>query len=233
MAISIDRVYQTVLAIANKEQRGYITPQEFNLFANRAQMEVFEQYFYDINQWHKVHGNDTQYSDMLEDKLEPFKVRNFPCIIRNAWGEFDLPHNLYKLGNVFNYAWTICEEIRRGEEQNIYNRNPLSKSSFDRPIYTRVDQDSVIIYPYDTGSTTDRPSAAPEGSSARLDFVKIPVDVKWGYVIVNDEALYDSSTTVDFEMHRSDESEITSKILGMAGINMNKLEMAQIQQEKA
>ena len=33
MAISIDDVYQKVLAIANKEQRGYITPQEFNLFA--------------------------------------------------------------------------------------------------------------------------------------------------------------------------------------------------------
>ena len=38
--ISINRVYQKVLAIANKEQRGYITPQEFNLFADKAQMEI-------------------------------------------------------------------------------------------------------------------------------------------------------------------------------------------------
>ena len=29
--IKVDTVYQRVLAIANKEQRGYITPQEFNL----------------------------------------------------------------------------------------------------------------------------------------------------------------------------------------------------------
>ena len=27
MAVSINTVYQTVLALANKEQRGYITPQ--------------------------------------------------------------------------------------------------------------------------------------------------------------------------------------------------------------
>ena len=27
--ISVDTVYQRVLALANKEQRGYITPQEF------------------------------------------------------------------------------------------------------------------------------------------------------------------------------------------------------------
>ena len=45
MAISIDTVYQRVLAIANKEQRGYITPQQFNLFANQAQLRIFEQYF--------------------------------------------------------------------------------------------------------------------------------------------------------------------------------------------
>ena len=31
MAIEIDVIYQRVLAIVNKEQRGYITPQEFNL----------------------------------------------------------------------------------------------------------------------------------------------------------------------------------------------------------
>ena len=42
MAVSIDTVYQRVLVLANKEQRGYITPQEFNLLANQAQMEIFE-----------------------------------------------------------------------------------------------------------------------------------------------------------------------------------------------
>ena len=48
LSINIDTVYQRVLALANKEQRGYITPQEFNLHANQAQMDIFEQYFYDL-----------------------------------------------------------------------------------------------------------------------------------------------------------------------------------------
>ena len=50
MAISVDTVYQRVLAIANKEQRGYITPQEYNLLANQAQMQIFESYFFTKNQ---------------------------------------------------------------------------------------------------------------------------------------------------------------------------------------
>ena len=45
MAVNIDTVYQKVLAIFNKEQRGYITPQEFNLFANRAQLDLFSSIF--------------------------------------------------------------------------------------------------------------------------------------------------------------------------------------------
>ena len=49
MAVNIDTVYKKVLTFANKEQRGYITPQEFNLFADQAQLEIFEQYFYDMN----------------------------------------------------------------------------------------------------------------------------------------------------------------------------------------
>ncbi len=65
------------MAIANKEQRGYITPQEFNLFADQAQKEIFEQYFYDINQFSRVPGNQTEFSDqlyMLEEKIAPFRV---------------------------------------------------------------------------------------------------------------------------------------------------------------
>ena len=74
--ISIDTVYQRVLALANKEQRGYITPQEFNLYANQALMDIFEQYFYDLNQFKRVPGNDSEYHDMvdlIEEKIYPFK----------------------------------------------------------------------------------------------------------------------------------------------------------------
>ena len=54
MPVSVDTVYQRVLALANKEQRGYITPQEFNIFANQAQFEIFEHYFLTDPQYVKV-----------------------------------------------------------------------------------------------------------------------------------------------------------------------------------
>ena len=43
--ININNVYQTVLVLANKDNRGYITPAEFNRMADQAQNEIFEGYF--------------------------------------------------------------------------------------------------------------------------------------------------------------------------------------------
>ena len=88
MSVSVDTVYQRVLSILNKEQRGYVTPQEFNLFANQAQMDLFEQYFYDINQFGRMHGNDTEFSDMLNilnEKINIFEVTAAMTYANNHW----------------------------------------------------------------------------------------------------------------------------------------------------
>ena len=49
MAINVNTVYQTVLLILNKEQRGYITPDEFNKIGSQVQLQMFEQYFEELN----------------------------------------------------------------------------------------------------------------------------------------------------------------------------------------
>ena len=70
--ISVDAVYQTVLTLANKEQRGYITPQEFNMIADKAQLEIFESYFHDMKTAYHKPKNTSSYSnemDMLEEKM--------------------------------------------------------------------------------------------------------------------------------------------------------------------
>ena len=42
----INEVRNTVLSILAKDNRGYVTPFEFNLFARQAQLDVFERYIY-------------------------------------------------------------------------------------------------------------------------------------------------------------------------------------------
>ncbi len=45
----INSVRETVLSILNKNNYGYIGPTDFNLFAKQAQLDIFEDYFYQYN----------------------------------------------------------------------------------------------------------------------------------------------------------------------------------------
>ena len=100
MSVNVNTVYQRVLAITNKEQRGYITPQEFNYLANQAQLYIFEQYFYDYNQFGRIPGNDTEYSDMLSILEE--KISIFEVIGATVTSGTTLPTSpaLYRLGSI-------------------------------------------------------------------------------------------------------------------------------------
>lgn len=77
MAINVDTVYRTVLLIMNKEQRGYLTPEEFNKIGQQAQLEIFNSYFEELNQQLRTTQNDSEYADRIkniEHKLELFKM---------------------------------------------------------------------------------------------------------------------------------------------------------------
>ena len=83
MAISIDTVYQKVLTLTNKEQRGYITPQEFNLLADKAQNDIFESYFnLDSRKLDKknLDGDDM---DLLPEKMQIFYVDSSQSVSTN------------------------------------------------------------------------------------------------------------------------------------------------------
>jgi len=204
MAISIDTVYQRVLALANKEQRGYITPQEFNLLANQAQLEIFEQYFYDENQTDKNLKNSTEFSnvdEILDEKISTFKAK---VAVPVTAGQAPLPWDLYRLGMVY---WTNKEiELEQlTEEEALYLNLSLSKPTRDFPAYVRVDNVWIRIYP-------------PNINNVSVHYIKIPKNPKWGYVVVNELALYNAVTSQNFELHKSDETELVYKILSLAGI---------------
>ena len=213
--VSIDTVYQRVLALANKEQRGYITPQEFNLLANQVQMDILEQYFYDINQWGRQHGNDTEYSDMLSVITEKLSCLNVLLPNQSVEaGVVCVPTEIYKLGSVFvNSSQVEIEEVNYNEYQTMQSA-PLTRPTLSRPVYVnRID--GLNIYPNTIGNVD-------------ISYIKKPAKAEWAYVVVNDKALYNDTLSVDFELHASEESELVYKILMLSGVAIKKPELTQV-----
>ena len=90
MAINVNTVYQTVLFILNKEQRGYVTPAEFNSLAVQVQDEIFQSYLPDGNQVNRQNQNNTQNDteyfnifDNLSYRLTPF-VQEITLLLNNT-----------------------------------------------------------------------------------------------------------------------------------------------------
>lgn len=94
MAINVDKVYKTVLLIINKEQRGYLTPDEFNKIATQVQLEIFESYFETLNQQMRVPQNESEYGDRyktVQEKLEIFRVLGSAAYVVSTPNYFTTP----------------------------------------------------------------------------------------------------------------------------------------------
>ena len=79
----INSVRNTVLSILNKNNYGYLSPSDFNLFAKQAQMELFENYFSEYNtsvNRENARTSGTEYADlkrMIEEMIDVFSITKF------------------------------------------------------------------------------------------------------------------------------------------------------------
>ena len=220
--INVDTVYQRVLALTNKEQRGYVTPLEFNLLANQAQLDIFEQYFYDINQLALTDDIGTEYSDAVDTLDEKISIFETSAIVSNG---SILPLDLYRLGTViFDTGLTNSKEVEFVDQKKfLYIMNsPLSRPSDNRPIYTRNGNNITVI--------ADMGSVVTFGVSC--NYVRQPAPVEWGYNVVAGKALYQPATSINFELHNSEETKLVIKILELAGIVINKPGLVSIASQK-
>ena len=208
MAVSVDTVYQRVLALANKEQRGYVTPLEFNLFANQAQMNIFEQYFYDLNQFRRLPGNDTVYANMvtiLEEKLDKF---HSSMTLGGSDNIFAIPSDFYRTIQILTDGGIEVEKTTFKHSQNAL-KSPLTAPTKSRPIsYFRGGNLYILPEAIDAADSID----------GRLHYYRKPVKAEWSSF--GNSGLYNSTDSVDFELHISEETKLVIKILGLAGITL-------------
>ena len=218
--INVDRIYQRVLTLANKEQRGYITPQEFNLLANHAQMDIFEQYFYDLNQFKRLSGNDTVHADMvdiLEEKISIFEqtVPANVTVVDNTISLAALP-NFYRLTTIA-FQNIIYEHVTK-KQFRLFQLSPLTEPTLRRPIYMIDRFDNIVSF------------AGRQDPVVDVEYIRTPAVVSWPYVVVGGKALFNATAEdrQDFELHPSEETELVMKILSLAGFTLKDPNLYQI-----
>ena len=226
MAINVDKVYKTVLLILNKEQRGYMTPDEFNKTATKVQLDIFEQYFDDLNQQLRVPQADFDYSNRqtdIDDKIEmfkcigpcatvaintpPFKLPNIDLLTGTAIVYDDAPganeFAFYRLGTV-TYDDIEVQRIQRVEFYNI-DKSDLTLPSENFPVYL-----------YESGKLDIKPPTIK--TNVEATFLRKPKNVTWNFTTQNGYYEFTTTNSQDFELNTSEQTNVINRILLYAGV---------------
>ena len=131
MAINVNTVYQTVLLILNKEQRGYMTPLEFNKIGAQAQSEIFGTYFESLNQQLRVPQANADYSDRvinLDEKIAIFKDYGNATSVSSS-NVFNLPNQYSGTSSATQQFTAVDPQLTytlTGDALSLSNNNAIS-----------------------------------------------------------------------------------------------------------
>ena len=210
MAISVDTVYKTVLLILNQQQRGYMTPDEFNKVGTQVQLNIFEKYANDLNQQYRTPQNDTEYANRIKNIEQNLQFFQRTGATTGA-NPFTLtPTDIYSLGSVYSGGIELAQYAQRNEITQLL-LSPLTQPTTNFPIYL---YENNLLYVYPTTIQT----------GITISYLKKPADVNWGYVQGSlGQFLFDNTVGnfTDFELNVTEQTNVITRVLAYAGVIIN------------
>ena len=239
----INSVRNTVMFLLNKDNRGYVSPSEFDYFAKQAQLEIFESYFSGYSKAVALqntrkkalnYGDTVQHIQNKIDKFYASAALTYNDQSSPSLGEeqdyFSLPSNLYKLINV-TYGGGFGTETTMGGGRIV---QPVAPHKFDMIVNSNLTQPTVTypIYVRYADNIYVRPLSIQ--SAVQANYIRKPEDPHWGYNTISSDPVYNADSSVDFEISEEEEAELVIKICKYAGLSIREADIVQItaQQEQ-
>lgn len=221
----IDEVRNTVLSILNKDNNGFITPVQFNLYSDITQKEIFEGYFHDYSRAvnkRNAHMHTSGYGDIterLEEVISGFSYTGLP-VFDGINLTFIKPSDAYMIGTV-----TLSDGIT--EVEKVYhNKIAYLRSSIDTapsaeyPVYT-LSENGLTVYPTTINTTGE----------ILINYIRYPKTPKWTYNSISGGEPFFNPNLVgyqDFELPESDKYNLVTKILQYAGLEIRESEVVRL-----
>ena len=234
----INSVRNTVLSVLNKNNYGYISPSDFNLFAKQAQMEIFEEFFSEYNKAinnENARTSGTDYADLrksIEEAIETFVVTANLTQVTPSTNRFFLPSasttgsDYFLINKILCYDAAVSPRVYKGEAEKVTHGKitMLVNSNLTAPteLYPAYTQEGNVLTVY--------PATINLPNEVDANYFRYPKDPKWTYItLANGEPIFNQSQLdyQDFEVPIEDEIKLVSKILQYAGMSIREIEAVQ------
>lgn len=222
--ISVDTIYTYVQRLVQKDiTTGYLDPEQFNAFANMANVELFGKY--------AAIYQDTQ---RVTDKIKPFIKKSVLAVDEDGHMEYPSDYvdkvaiRAYNAAEI-EAASALCQDdepinykkISQIQVKTIDNNklggrlsSTVVQPTRERPIATFYD-DYVQFYPIDLGA-------------AFFEYLRQPVTVVWAYTTgANGLEQYDSANSVNFEWDWLMTNEVICAICDYFGVSVSASDLQQ------
>jgi hypothetical protein len=213
----INNVRNTVLTILNKENRGYLTPEQFNSYARYAQQNIFNQYFSEYSKMVAMKNArrlSSDYGDRVRELQASIDKFTTAVTINKSGDSYSKPNDLFKPLSL-RYNGKVIDEVSISKEMYLDSAN-LSGPSDLYPVF--VDKNNKYFV---------KPSTIT--GSIDLVYTRIPSEPRWTYVMVADNPVFNPSALdyQDFELGADDEVSLTLEICKLAGLTVREADITQ------
>jgi|TARA_R110002126_G_scaffold6246_1_gene32906 hypothetical protein len=210
--LNVNTVYTTVLTILNKEQRGYLTPDEFGKVAAQVQLEIFEKFFEDYNQLLRMPKTDVEFASRIDHMREDFQIfeknDDASAVTDNIYTQ---PIDLHRFGSaIYNRGLNSpAIEIISSRDYRKQILSPLTQPTTNFPIAQYKD-DKLTVFPE---------VSTPLATDVTFNYIRKPVDPVWAFTIGGvGQYVYDSVNSVQFEIDESNQPQVVLEILKYTGV---------------
>ena len=211
--MNVNDMYRICQFAVNKAQNGYLTPSEFNLIINQAQVSYqdyllgeFQQYQYGRPQ---ARINYSQ-NENIRQRLSPL-ITQATLTIDGTSGEAPYPADYVQADAI---TTTTLKRVRYVQQDALYSYYNSEIDPIEtNPIYL-LEPTGFQFYPITLGI-------------AILTYVKDAPQIVWAYNLVSGRPVYDSGASVQPVWDNVDLLEIIARALKLIGLN---LQDGQVQQ---
>tara|TARA_R110000822_G_scaffold77400_1_gene185699 strand:+ start:481 stop:1146 length:666 start_codon:yes stop_codon:yes gene_type:complete len=204
--MNVNDMYRICQFAINKAQNGYLTPSEFNLIINQAQVSYqdyllgeFQQYQYGRAQ---ARINYSQ-NENIRQRLSPL-ITEATLTINGTSGESPYPADYVQADTIITTAFKRVRFVQQDSLYSYYNSevDPIATN----PIYL-IEPSGFQFYPKTLGT-------------ALLTYVKDAPTIVWAYTIVSGRPVYDSGASDQPVWADVDLLDIIARALKLVGVNL-------------
>jgi len=231
---SVNEVYSGLKNLANKDERGFITPKVFNTFAAIAQNRIFNDLFNEMSKAQTLRmrnidaSGDKSFSKRLQEDLAYFSKETG---VSQSSGVFDKPEDLARIismktqgAYVFGTSTSTPIDIIYDESKiERILQSDLSAPSSSHPV-AFIGED-IEVFPTTIKKIKVRYYKIPEGRNP-VDGNRTALSPRYNAISLGaSNEVFDPTTSVDFELPDHYVPMLVIEIGKMIGINLKDQEV--------